>query len=360
MTLPTDPSPDPPADPAAGLDRTTVALALGSGGARGFAHIGAIQVVEERGLEVVSVAGTSMGALVGGLYAAGHLAEYTDWVVDLTQLDVVRLLDPSMSAPGAIRAEKVLARVRDLLRGALIEDLPIEYTAVATDLFARKEVWFQKGLVETAIRASIAIPGIITPVMLNGRLLADGGMMDPVPIAPTAAARADLTIAVSLSGAEPHEHETEPVVADAVGQPVEEWYDRFRRSASQLLDRDLFRSLIHRFDGDDDHEPDGDTTAARPPLAAVVGEPFEKLPDGLSKFDMMNLSLDAMQSLLLRFRLAAYPPDVLVTVPKNAARTLDFHRADEMIEIGRTLTAEALDAAGVAVPDRLACTTAPD
>jgi NTE family protein len=345
-----------PPDPArvAVPDRPTVALALGSGGARGFAHIGAIQVIEERGLDVISVAGTSMGALVGGLYAAGHLAEYTDWVEDLTQLDVVRLLDPSVSAPGAIRAEKVLARVRDLLDDALIEDLPIDYTAVATDLFARKEVWFQKGLVETAIRASIAIPGIITPVMLNGRLLADGGMMDPVPIAPTAAARADLTIAVSLSGADPHGREAEPVVAVAEEEPVEEWSDRFRRSASQLLDRDLVRSVVHRFGFDDEHEDRADRDDRDDPSSAdaaakgvVVGEPFERLPDGLSKFDMMNLSLDAMQSLLLRFRLAAYPPDVLVTVPKNSARTLDFHRADEMIALGRALTADALDHAQI-------------
>lgn len=328
---------------ASGPDRPTVALALGSGGARGFAHIGAIQVIEERGLDVVSVAGTSMGALVGGLYAAGHLAEYTDWVEDLTQLDVVRLLDPSMSAPGAIRAEKVLARVRDLLDGALIEDLPIDFTAVATDLFARKEVWFQKGLVETAIRASIAIPGIITPVMLNGRLLADGGMMDPLPIAPTAAARADLTIAVSLAGADPQGREAEPVVAVAEEESVEEWSDRFRRSASQLLDRDLVRSLMHRFGGNDD-KLDAEAGST---MSVVAGEAFEKLPDGLSKFDMMNLSLDAMQSLLLRFRLAAFPPDVLITVPKNAARTLDFHRADEMIALGRTLTAEALDQAQI-------------
>ena len=336
------------------IDRPTVALALGSGGARGFAHIGAIQIIEERGLDVVSVAGTSMGALVGGLYAAGHLAEYTDWVVDLTQLDVVRLLDPSVSAPGAIRAEKVLARVRDLLDGARIEDLPIDFTAVATDLFARKEVWFQKGLVETAIRASIALPGIITPVMLNGRLLADGGMMDPVPIAPTAAARADLTIAVSLAGAgrDGHEvHDAEPVVTAAEPEPVEEWSDRFRRTAGQLLDRDLVRSLIHRFGLDDEPDAVVAVPAAEPGVPA--GEVFEKLPEGLSKFDMMNLSLDAMQSLLLRFRLAAYPPDVLVTVPKSACRTLDFHRAEEMIALGRSLTADALDRAGVTAPAAL-------
>ena len=121
-------------------ERTRVALALGSGGARGYAHIGVIQVIEERGHEIVSLAGSSMGALVGGLHAAGKLDAYTTWVRGLRQRDVVRLLDLSISAPGAIRAEKVVARVRELLDGARIEDLPIAYTAVATDLYARKEV----------------------------------------------------------------------------------------------------------------------------------------------------------------------------------------------------------------------------
>jgi len=323
-------------------DKTTVALALGSGGARGFAHIGAIQVIEERGYEIVSVAGSSMGAAVGGLYAAGALPEYTEWVSGLTQFDVVRLLDVSVSAPGAIRAEKVLARVRDLLAGARIEDLPVHYTAVATDLFARKEVWFQHGLVETAIRASIAIPGVITPVMLNGRLLADGGIMDPVPIAPTAASRADVTIAITLAGDYRTPRDGAPMIDTADEQPVEEWTDRFRRTAAGLLDRDLVRSLTSRFGGDTDdllaHDEDG-------PTALVDG--FEKLPDGLSKFEMMNLSLESMQSLLTRYRLAGYPPDVLVSVPKDACRTLDFHRGADMVALGRALTTEALDKAGM-------------
>src|SRR3954468_13867645 len=132
---------------------TRVALALGSGGARGYAHIGAIQVLEERGYEIVTIAGSSMGALVGGLCAAGKLPEYTEWVCGLSQFDVLRLLDLSLSAPGAIRAEKIFARVRELLDGVLIEDLPIPFTAVATDLAARKAVWFQRGPAQVAIRA---------------------------------------------------------------------------------------------------------------------------------------------------------------------------------------------------------------
>lgn len=165
-----------------------MALALGSGGARGYAHIGVIQVLEEQGFEIVGISGSSMGALVGGLHAAGRLDAYTEWVSSLTQRDVLRLLDPSLRAAGVIRGDRVMAHVSDLLEGALIEDLPIPFTAVATDLLARKEVWFQRGPVEAAIRASIALPSFITPVMLNGRLLADGGMMNPIPLAPLTAA----------------------------------------------------------------------------------------------------------------------------------------------------------------------------
>lgn len=327
-------------------ERTRVALALGSGGARGYAHIGVIQVVEERGHEIVSLAGSSMGALVGGLHAAGKLDAYTTWVRGLRQRDVVRLLDLSISAPGAIRAEKVVARVRDLLDGARIEDLPIPYTAVATDLYARKEVWFQRGPVDAAIRASIAIPGVITPVMLNGRLLADGGVTNPVPIAPTSSSRAEVTIGVSLAG-EPRGAGGggAPVQETAEARPMEEWADRFRAGASQLLERDVVRSVLGRFGSSPGPVPVEEVEDV--PAVSDVDGPFGALPPGMGKFDMMYQSLDAMQSVLIRYRLAGYPPDVLVTVPRDACRSLDFHRAGEMIHLGRKLTEEALDRAGL-------------
>ena len=118
-----------------------MALALGGGGARGYAHIGVIQALEERGCDIVGVSGTSMGALVGGLHAAGRLPEYAEWIRGLSQRDVIRLIDPSLRTPGVFRGSKVMARVIDLLAGVRIEDLPIPFTAVATDLLARKEVW---------------------------------------------------------------------------------------------------------------------------------------------------------------------------------------------------------------------------
>jgi NTE family protein len=310
-----------------------VALALGSGGARGYAHIGAIEVLEERGLEIVGIAGSSMGALVGGLHAAGRMHDYADWARSLSQFEVLRLLDVSLTAPGVIRAEKVFAKVQDLVGKLAIEDLPIPYTAVATDLLARKEVWFQRGPLDVAIRASIAIPSIITPVVLNGRLLVDGGLLDPVPMAPVAAVRADATIAISLHG-EPRGAGAAPATETAEARPIEEWGERFRRGAARVLDSDVVRSLTSRFAAVEDGEP-------------TPVPDFEELPAGLGRFDVMNLSIEAMQSVLARYRFAGNPPDVLVSIPKDACRSLDFHRAAEMIELGRSLTAEALDKAAL-------------
>jgi NTE family protein len=177
-----------------------VALALGAGGARGYAHIGVLDELASRGYDVVAVAGTSMGALVGGVTAVGRLDDFSTWARSLTQRDVVRLIDPTWASAGVMSANRLLAEVDRLVEGALIEDLPIPFTAVATDLHAQREVWFQRGSLASAIRASIAIPGFITPVRMNGRVLADGGLVNPVPIEPTAAADADLTLAVSLHG----------------------------------------------------------------------------------------------------------------------------------------------------------------
>src|SRR5580700_5924597 len=195
-----------------------VALALGSGGARGYAHIGVIHELQDRGYQIVGIAGSSMGALVGGLQAADRLDEFADWARSLTQRAILRLLDPSIMAAGVLRAEKILDAVRDILGDVCIEQLPIPYTAVATDLLTGKSVWLQRGPVDEAIRASIAIPGVIAPHVIDGRLLADGGILDPLPMAPIAAVNADLTIAVSLSGSEAGGAEAEPEP-----RPTTEW-----------------------------------------------------------------------------------------------------------------------------------------
>ncbi len=335
---------------------TTVALALGGGGARGYAHIGVLEILEERGFEVISIAGTSMGALVGGLHAAGVRREYADWASALTQRDVLRLLDPTLRAPGAIRAEKVFAKVTELLGERTIEDLDIPYTAVATDLLAGREVWFQRGPLAPAIRASIALPSFITPVVLQGRLLADGGLLNPIPVAATAAAAADVTIAVSLSEEHLTGSGTAPAAVEA-GQrgagdqhaSADEVALRARREANPLLEHDLVRAVAGWFNGVREPEvPEATGRTGHSAGGAALPDPdeqgwFAPTPQGLRTLEVMQLSVEAMQASVTRFRLAAYPPDVLVSVPRDACRTLDFHRAEELIAIGRQRTAAALE-----------------
>ena len=276
----------------------TVALALGSGGARGYAHIGAIQEIEARGFEIISVSGTSVGAMVGGLYAADKLPQFTQWVSNLKQTDVIRLLDPSFSAPGAIKAEKVMAKVRNMLGKARIEDLRIPYTAVATDVMQSKEVWFQRGPLDAAIRASIAIPSLISSVTIGGRLFVDGGLLNPLPLAPLASTKADLVIAVSLSGPGKNHPMGNPAILSSDKQAGRENTD-----TQQLA----------------------------------------KIPKGISTFEIMERSIETMQSLITRYRNAGYPPDLLVEIPVDSIGMLEFHKAKNQIELGRRLTARAID-----------------
>lgn len=292
-----------------------IALALGSGGARGYAHLGVVQEIRARGHEVVGIAGTSMGALVGGLLAAGHEEAFTTWATSLTQRDVLRMVDPKLRAGGATSPDRMIAKVDQLVGELDIESLAIPFTAVATDLDARREVWFQRGPLSRAIRASIAIPGLFRPSVIDGRVLVDGGLMNPLPIEPTAAANADATVAVSLQGPRSLREGRTPSRESASVVSRAEWADgllkRFGRSAQPEEAHDAQRAADLR-------------------IAEVV-----------------SLSFDAMQGIISRYRLAGQPPDVLVTVPLSAARTLDFHRAGELIELGRTLGAKALDEAGL-------------
>jgi NTE family protein len=315
--------------------RPRVALALGSGGARGYAHIGVIHELRDRGYDIVGIAGSSMGALVGGLQAAERLDEFADWARSLTQRAILRLLDPSITAAGVLRAEKILDAVREILGAATIEELPIPYTAVATDLLAGKSVWLQRGPVDEAIRASIAIPGVIAPHVIDGRLLADGGILDPLPMAPISAVNADLTIAVSLSGSE--------TLADAEPEPrpTTEWLNRMLSSTSALLDRPTARAVLNRFGAS---IPEVEETADE--VAENAEAPADEEPDvpKLGGFEVMNRTIDIAQAALARHTLAAYPPDLLIEVPRSACRGLEFHRAAEVIDIGRMLAAQALDA----------------
>jgi NTE family protein len=257
----------------------------------------------------------------------------------LTQRAVLRLLDPSIAAAGVLRAAKILDAVRDILGDVTIEDLPIPYTAVSTDLIAGKSVWLQRGPVDAAIRASIAIPGVITPHILDGRLLADGGILDPLPMAPIAAVNADLTIAVSLSGSEA-DGRYEP--SDAEPRATTEWWNRMWRSTSSLFESS---TMLNRFglasdDADDDAEPVSESDSDD----ELVDSGREAAVPKMGSFEVMNRTIDIAQAALARHTLAAYPPDLLIEVPRSACRSLEFHRAAEVIDVGHELAAQAIKA----------------
>ena len=252
-------------------DRTRVSLVLGSGGARGLAHIGVIQVLEEMDYEISYISGCSIGAMIGGIYAAGSLDAYTDWVTDMQAKDVFNLLDFSFGWQGLFKGERIIGVLREMVGEKNIEDLDIGFTAVATDLKEQREIWFNSGPLFDAIRASIAIPSVLTPWEYQGKTLVDGGLLNPVPIAPALNQHADRIIAVNLNG---------------------------RRSHT-------------------DHE-------------GSVGA------SGLPGFlDVMVTSFETMQATITRLKLAAYTPDAVIEIPRDACRFYEFNKAGEMIESGR-------------------------
>jgi len=283
-------------------DSSTVSLVLGSGGARGLAHIGVIQWLGENGYTIRSIAGASIGALVGGIYAASKLDIYAQWVSALERMHVLRLLDPTIGSSGLFKGERVISVLRELIGDCAIEDLPIAFTAVATDLDSGQEVWLRNGKLFDAIRASMATPLVFTAVRHGDRTLVDGAVVNPVPIAPTLDDATELTVAVALSGA-PEARLLPPQSAALVDDNS---YSR------------RFRSFVDS--------------------RRRVREP--KRPSrGL--IDVAFVSMQAMQDTIARLRLSAYSPDVMIEIPRNACGFFEFWRAEELIALGRARAAQA-------------------
>ena len=312
--------------------KPTVSLVLGSGGARGYAHIGAIEELLAQGYEIRSVAGASMGALIGGVYAAGKLEPYRDWVRTMQRMDVLRLLDWTFRGGGLIKGDRIVDKLRELIGAANIEDLPIPYTAVAVDLLAQREVWFSRGSLFDAIRASIAIPTVFRPHRYEGRLLVDGGLLNPVPITPTLRDLTDCTIAVDLNApAETPESVSADTPIDVTR--VEPMSDGVPVVAGAPL-------------AESGEQPTA--LGYKRKLTELLGglmERREKKTDDANDTGLLETfarSLDVVQATLTRFKLAAQPPDLLVSIPRNVAAFYEFHRADELIELGRARTREAL------------------
>lgn len=299
-----------------------ISLVLGSGGARGYAHIGVLQEIESRGHEVVAISGSSIGALVGGAYAAGRLSETTDVALSLSRADLWMMLRPTLGAPGLIKGDRVMGLLRRVIGDVRIEELPIPYTAVATDLLARREIWFHEGPLLAAIRASIAIPTVFTPVMLNGRLLADGGVLNPLPMETSLRLDADLTVAVSLFGKPPGQWS-----GGAIGES----------SAPPQAEPSPLTKLGELI-------ADALPTKPKPDNPSEV---FDPLPSHLDLADMMTMALDVMQERIQASRIAVNPPDVHIEVPADLSTLLDFADANRIIETGRELAQREFDRFGL-------------
>ena len=275
-----------------------ISLILGSGGARGLAHIGVIRRLEELGFEVVSLSGCSMGALVGGFYVAGRLEVYEKWVRDLDPFDIVKLLD-LQGEGGMVSGKRLMQKLGTLLGDVKIEDLPIKYTAVAADIENEKEVWINSGSLLEAIRASISIPIFFAPVEKEGKKLVDGGVLNPVPIAPTFGDGSDLSVAVNLGGAMAHK--------ELLPKPT--------KKEKSFVDH------VHE-------------------AIAKFSLKSSFLQNGI--FSVANSSFDAMQANLSRIKLAAYPPDILIEIPRDLCGTFEFYRANEIIDFGYETTRKVL------------------
>lgn len=284
----------------------TVSLVLGSGGARGLAHIGVIHWLEENDYKIRSVAGCSIGALIGGIYATGKLHEYEQWVCAIRKVDIVTFLDLSWDKSGLVKGDKIINTLIDLVGEQLIEDLPVQYTAVATDVKGQKEIWIKSGKLFDAIRASMSIPLLFTPFKYKGVDLIDGGVLNPVPVAPTIGDDTDMTIAVNLGGPA-DSSETLSVISSAPISHPSPFHEKINH-------------YIHRL---------------QQSVTNSIGRDW-------GAYDIAMQAFEAMQSTIARQKLAAYPPDIVIEIARNACRTLEFDRASEMIELGHRKAKECL------------------
>jgi NTE family protein len=288
-------------------DKQKVALVLSSGGARGLAHIGVIQELEQKGFEITSVAGSSVGALIGGMYAAGALNGFTEWICSLDQVDVFDLMDFTLSGQGFIKGDKLFGLLKSYMGEMNIESLNIPYVAVAADLVTRKEVVFNSGKLSDAIRASVAIPSVITPVIVRDMILVDGGVVSPIPAEHVHRTDGDILVVCDINANIPYE---KPVVAEKPPKTHE-----------YSLKRQLFE-----FVRDNTHFFSTKTEAGSAP----------------GYLEVINKTFDIMQDSICNLTKINYAPDVSVEISRDAASTFEFYRADELIESGRIALRKAL------------------
>ncbi|HYQ55740.1 MAG TPA: patatin-like phospholipase family protein [Draconibacterium sp.] len=283
-----------------------IALVLSGGGARGMAHIGVIEELEARGYTITSISGTSMGALVGGIFALGKLKEFKEWATSLERHDMFKMVDFSFGGNGLIKGEKVLTRIKEFVPEALIEDLPVDFAATSVDLKRREEVVFTSGSLFDAIRASISIPTVFTPISSKGAVLVDGGVMNNLPISNVKRHPGDLLVAVHVNASIPIPHQ------------FKEQEDILEKESSYKKWINEFYDFLH------------------------IHHPKEK-KERLGFLSLIDQSLAAGMLKQVDYSIKNGQPDVLISVSRDAAGTYDFYKARELIEMGRYATIMELD-----------------
>jgi NTE family protein len=276
-----------------------VALVLSSGGARGLAHIGAIEVLEAQGYRITSIAGCSMGALIGGVYAAGKLGEFREWMKTVDRKKMLELTDFSLSLNHIAKGSRILEAIMEFVPDMPIENLPIPYCAVATDLKAGHEVVFDKGSLFDAIRASISLPSFYEPVQRDGMILIDGGVTNPIPMNRVARHEGDILVGVDVSG---HDYKKQSEIQEELAE---------KRKRSTSLSQQILNKLI---------------------------------PDNL-EFNYYTM-LSRVSSLMIRqnsiLMAQLMKPDVLVDIQMSRYGGFDYDKSEKLIEIGRQKTLQAL------------------
>ncbi|MDB5112643.1 MAG: rssA [Mucilaginibacter sp.] len=295
-----------------------VALVLSGGGARGIAHIGVIEELEKQGFKITSIAGTSMGALVGGVYALGKLGAYKEWICTLDKFKVFRLVDFTFRGQGLVKGDKLFNRLRGLIDDAAIEDLKIPYAAVAADIINKKEVVFTKGSVWDAIRASIAIPTILTPVKTADGLLIDGGVINNLPIEHAKRSYGDILVVVDVNAPIPFEKPVVSVNGSLNKQSVN----------GSLNKQSIYHEKIRGF-YDYLHK-----------LSPISHE------EKFGYFDIINKTISLITYHTSQMALEKHSPDILISISHECCGPYDFYKAEEVIEAGRRAAIKSLEAYG--------------
>jgi len=283
--------------------KKNVALVLSSGGARGFAHIGAIKMLERQGYTITSVAGASMGALVGGIYASGLLPQFEEWVTTIDKMEILRLTDLTLSSRGLVKGKKIIEKIKEIVPDRNIEDLRIPFCAVATDILKGKEKVFTKGGLYDAIRASISIPTIFQPFRIGEDFYVDGGLVNPVPINRIKRHEGDLLAIVNVNADTPPEPKMEPEE-----KPADNKYISKIRSIQAKLSR----------------ETPGNSK------------------NNIGLFSLSNRSIAIMLRQITDLSLMNHEIDITVNISRDSFEIYDFYKAGDIIKAGEDATLKAL------------------